>query len=232
MNCGICEKALSGEDFKKGIPVSSNYYICSECSKYVTTGNSSIPATERFWKLKYAYEKANDKPALQRFIDDRIETIKKSMSDDELAVVSVLSKQIRQDAMKDVLEKEREEKEKKSNVAAESFDERVTRGIVLVTTDFVTGHSIKKMLGPVSGCIAVGAGVIKSYMASISATFGTKSESFSKKMAKTIAEAETAMLEEAKDMGANAVIDVHYAISNFAADMTGVLVTGTAVVIA
>lgn len=111
------------------------------------------------------------------------------------------------------------------------FEDMVKSDIVLVTTDFVTGHEIKHMLGPVSECMAVGAGMLKSYFASWSATLGTKSNSFSKKFFKTRHGAEKAMLQEARELGANAVIDVHYAISNFASDLTGVLVTGTAVVI-
>ena len=103
--------------------------------------------------------------------------------------------------------------------------------IPIVTTDFITGKTILEMKGPVSACVVFGAGAIKSWASNFSAFFGSKSQGFSRKTDETRYEAEKILIENAINLGANAVIDVHYSISNYYADLTGILVTGTAVII-
>lgn len=103
--------------------------------------------------------------------------------------------------------------------------------IPIVTTDFITGKNIQEMKGPVSACVVFGAGAIKSWASNFSAFFGSKSYGFSRKTDETRYEAEKILIENAIALGANAVIDVHYSISNYYSDLTGILVTGTAVVV-
>ena len=86
------------------------------------------------------------------------------------------------------------------------------------------------MIGPVSGCITLGAGIIRSKMSEFSEFFGTQSKGFSRKLSRSRQLAEDLMMEEAKAIGANAVIDIHYQISNFGRELNGILVTGTAVI--
>lgn len=217
--CNICEKELTKTEYKDSDRVGT-YIICPDCQKYFSVEDSSIPKYDKWTKLVEISKRFKYDQWFERYIEAKANSIMNSMTEEEKADVD----RIKEQKNEEVLDKQRSE-------SATSFEKKIKNDIVLVTTDFVTGHTIKQMLGPVSGCTAFGAGMIKSYLASLSATLGTKSNSFSSKFSETRVDAEMAMLEEAKTLGANAVIDVHYAISNFAADLTGILVTGTAVVI-
>lgn len=218
--CTLCKKEMSKTEYVDSVSIGGDYYICPDCKKYIDIKNTSVANYEKYVKLIDVSCQYEEESWLKNYYEKTAEKIKTVLSEQEIEQAEVFSKQTKLATISENRSK-----------AAESFADRINQDIVLVTTDFVTDHSIKHMLGPVSGCTAIGAGFFKSYLASLSATFGTTSGSFSEKVSKARFEAERAMLNEAKALGANAVIDVHYAISNFAADLTGILVTGTAVVV-
>lgn len=103
--------------------------------------------------------------------------------------------------------------------------------LIMSTTDTVPGYEVVEILGPVTAVSTYGAGFIKTFMASVSATLGTQSNAFNNKYQEIIITGENLLCERAVEMKANAVIDIHYSVSNFAADLSGVLISGTAVVL-
>ncbi|MBO4388349.1 MAG: heavy metal-binding domain-containing protein [Spirochaetales bacterium] len=216
--CAMCGNEMTGDEYRNSLDVGTDH-ICPACKKFVDVYDDSVPKIQKLARMGEATQFMKD-GFLKLYLTKRMKLIIDSIPEEE----KKQALELQSTAQKKEIDLKRAE-------SASQFEDKLNSGIVLVTTDFIPGHNIKHMLGPVSGCVAFGAGVLKTYAASLSATFGTKSSSFSKQIAHTRREAEMAMLEEARSLCANAVIDVHYTVSNFAADLTGVLVTGTAVVI-
>jgi len=107
--------------------------------------------------------------------------------------------------------------------------------MLITTTPNVEGKSINKYLGLVSGEAILGANIFKDFFAGIRDIVGGRSAAYEKELrrAKDVAIAE--MVEQAKGMGANAIIgvDLDYETigSGSGSNMLMVSANGTAVVI-
>lgn len=80
--------------------------------------------------------------------------------------------------------------------------------IILVTTPHIPGYRIKRVLGVVHGMTARTRGVGGKFIASIQATFGGEVSAFTKEMQKAKREALERLVEEARKLGANAVVGI------------------------
>jgi uncharacterized protein YbjQ (UPF0145 family) len=105
--------------------------------------------------------------------------------------------------------------------------------MILSTTNNIEGKKAVKYLGLVSGDAILGANIFRDFFASIRDIVGGRSAAYEKELrnAKDIALGE--MREQAKNLGANAIvgIDIDYETIGTNASMLMVSASGTAVVV-
>ncbi len=103
--------------------------------------------------------------------------------------------------------------------------------MIVVTTDFVTGKKIVKMLGLVRGnsirCRHMG----KDILAGFRNIVGGEVPEYTKMMAESREQSIDRMVAEAKSLGANAVIEINFSTSMMMTSAAEILVYGTAVVL-
>lgn len=105
--------------------------------------------------------------------------------------------------------------------------------MIVSTTPTIEGHPVRCYLGLVCGEAILGANVIKDFFAGIRDIVGGRSAAYEQEMRKARQIALNEALEEAKALGANAVIgvDIDYEVVGQGGSMMMVSVSGTAVVI-
>ncbi len=102
---------------------------------------------------------------------------------------------------------------------------------MVATTFQLEGYKIKKSLGVVRGITVRSRSVIGSFGASIQTIFGGNITILTDLCEKARAEAFEIMLNHADQMGANAIVGVHYDANELMVGVTEVLCYGTAVVV-
>lgn len=100
---------------------------------------------------------------------------------------------------------------------------------IITTSPFIEGYEIVKYLGIVSGEASIGTGIFAEFHAGVADFFGTDSGAYSSKIGKSKALALGAMRNNAKKIGANAVIAVDIDIMSTDANMFITCANGTAV---
>lgn len=219
--CAVCGKVLKWTDMPNAKCINTMSYVCKECNEkyliYDKDISSSDLKTQVADIINNSESSAELKDYLTKIITDKEENEYKIDHDDDIARQKKLEEDLKLQETREDLEQELKQR-------------FINNEVILVTTDYITDHEIKTMIGPVSGCITLGAGIIRSKMSEFSEFFGTQSKGFSRKLSRSRQLAEDLMMEEAKAIGANAVIDIHYQISNFGRELNGILVTGTAVI--
>jgi uncharacterized protein YbjQ (UPF0145 family) len=105
-------------------------------------------------------------------------------------------------------------------------------GMIVTTTDGIDGRRIAAYLGVVSGEAIMGTNIFRDFFAGIRDIVGGRSGSYEKELRKAKELAMEAMIEEAKALGAEAVVavDLDYeTINGSDKTMLMVVVNGTAV---
>jgi uncharacterized protein YbjQ (UPF0145 family) len=102
---------------------------------------------------------------------------------------------------------------------------------IVTTTPSVPGYKIVKVLGVVSGITARTRGVGGQIVAGVQSLFGGEVSAFTKEMLKARDEAIQRAIDQAKTLGANAIIGLDFETTEIAASIVMVSATGTAVVI-
>jgi len=106
--------------------------------------------------------------------------------------------------------------------------------MLVLTTPTIEGHPIRKYLGLVTGEAILGANIFKDFFAGIRDIVGGRSGAYEKELRKAKDLALEEMMEQAKSMGANAVIGVDLDYETIgvgqAGNMLMVSASGTAVV--
>lgn len=134
----------------------------------------------------------------------------------------------RRKAEQEQLEEQQKIKQERKN----EMEAALTKGeVVITTTTFFPGHEVLSILSVVSGCVAIGSGVFTYFKSSFSDFFGAESKGLARKLLEARRAADDQMKEQAESMGANAVINAAYSISNFTRDISEILATGTAVIL-
>lgn len=105
-----------------------------------------------------------------------------------------------------------------------------TKDFPLTTSPAFDNYTITDYIGIVSGESFLGTGIFSDVASALSDTFGTESENLRDKMKKARAYATQRMVSDAYDLGANAIVGVHYEYFSMASNMLAVSVSGTAVV--
>ncbi len=104
--------------------------------------------------------------------------------------------------------------------------------MILTTTPSIEGKTIKRYVGIVTGEAILGANLFKDLFASITDIVGGRSAAYERELIRARQVAFQELEEEAKKLGANAVvgIDLDYEVVGQKGSMLMVSVSGTAVV--
>ena len=103
--------------------------------------------------------------------------------------------------------------------------------MIMVTTDFVKGKEIKKMLGLVRGNTIRARHIGRDIKAGLKGIVGGEITDYTKMMAESREQALDRMVEEAEQLGANAIINVRFTTSMIMQSAAEILAFGTAVIV-
>ncbi len=103
--------------------------------------------------------------------------------------------------------------------------------MILVTTDFVPGKEIKKVLGLVRGNTIRARHIGRDISAALKNIVGGEIRDYTKMMAESREQALDRMVEEAESLGANAIINVRFTTSMIMQSASEILAYGTAVIV-
>jgi uncharacterized protein YbjQ (UPF0145 family) len=105
--------------------------------------------------------------------------------------------------------------------------------MILSTTNNIEGKKVVKYLGLVSGDAILGANIFRDFFASIRDIVGGRSAAYEKELRKAKNIALEEMEEQAKNLGANAIIgiDIDYETIGTNSSMLMVSANGTAIVV-
>jgi uncharacterized protein YbjQ (UPF0145 family) len=101
--------------------------------------------------------------------------------------------------------------------------------LIVTTTPTIEGKSINDYIGVVTGEAIMGANVFRDFFASITDIVGGRSAAYEKELGKARKVAMDEMVEQAKDLGGNAVVGVDLDYEVIRDGMLMVSVSGTAV---
>ncbi len=103
--------------------------------------------------------------------------------------------------------------------------------ILMVTTNYVSGKKITKVLGTVWGITVRSRGLGGNIMASLRSLGGGEIKEYSKMLSDARATAMARLSDSATQLGANAVIEMRFDSSDIGQIMTEIVAYGTAVVV-
>lgn len=103
--------------------------------------------------------------------------------------------------------------------------------MIITTTESIPGRSVARTLGLVRGSAIRGRHLGKDLIAHLRNAVGGEIPEYTKMMSESREQALDRMLEEARELGANAIVGVRFATSSMMAGAAEILVYGTAVVI-
>ncbi len=103
--------------------------------------------------------------------------------------------------------------------------------MIMVTTDFIPGKTIKKTFGLVRGNTIRARHIGKDISAALRNIVGGEIRDYTKMMAESREQALDRMVEEAKELGANAVLNIRFATSMIMQSASEILAYGTAVIV-
>jgi uncharacterized protein YbjQ (UPF0145 family) len=103
--------------------------------------------------------------------------------------------------------------------------------MILVTTDFVPGKTIKKNLGLVRGNTIRARHLGHDILAFLRNIVGGEIRDYTKMMAEAREQALDRMIQEAESLGANAVLNVRFTTSMIMQSASEILAFGTAVIV-
>ncbi|HEX5127329.1 MAG TPA: YbjQ family protein [Rhodocyclaceae bacterium] len=102
----------------------------------------------------------------------------------------------------------------------------------MVTTAFeIPGHTITRNLGLVRGITVRSRSIVGNFFGGLQSLFGGNITIYTDLCERARAETYELMCEHARELGANAIIAVHYDATELMAGLTEVLCYGTAVVV-
>lgn len=103
--------------------------------------------------------------------------------------------------------------------------------MILVTTEFVPGKEIKKVVGLVRGNTIRARHLGRDISAALKNIVGGEIRDYTKMMAESREQAIDRMIEEAESLGANAIINVRFTTSMIMQSASEILAYGTAVIV-
>lgn len=103
--------------------------------------------------------------------------------------------------------------------------------MLLVTTDEIPGRKIKKVLGLVKGNTIRARHLGRDLMAALRNLVGGEITDYTKMLAESREQAIDRMVEQAEEMGANAIVGIRFTTSSVMQGAAELLVYGTAVIV-
>ncbi|MDE1767902.1 MAG: heavy metal-binding domain-containing protein [Candidatus Micrarchaeota archaeon] len=103
--------------------------------------------------------------------------------------------------------------------------------LTVVTTNYVPGNRITKVLGPTFGIIVRSRGLGGNIVAGLRGIVGGEIDEYTKMLSEAREHAIARMEENAKALGANAVVEMRFDSADIGQIMTEVVAYGTAVII-
>ncbi len=103
--------------------------------------------------------------------------------------------------------------------------------MIIVTTDFIPGKEITEVLGMARGNTVRARAVGKDIMAMLRNVIGGEVTEYTKMIAESREQALDRMAQNAKEMGANAILNVRFGTSMVMTGAAEILAYGTAVVV-
>jgi uncharacterized protein YbjQ (UPF0145 family) len=103
--------------------------------------------------------------------------------------------------------------------------------MIMVTIDSVPGKTIKKTFGLVRGNTIRARHIGKDILAALRNIVGGEIRDYTKMMAESREQALDRMVEEAKELGANAILNIRFATSMIMQSASEILAYGTAVIV-
>jgi uncharacterized protein YbjQ (UPF0145 family) len=103
--------------------------------------------------------------------------------------------------------------------------------MILVTTDFVPGKEIKKVVGLVRGNTIRARHIGRDISAALKNIVGGEIRDYTKMMAESREQSIDRMVEEAESLGANAIINIRFTTSMIMQSASEILAYGTAVIV-
>lgn len=103
--------------------------------------------------------------------------------------------------------------------------------IIVVTTNYVPGSRITKVIGPSFGIVVRSRGIGGNIVAGLRSLAGGEINEYTKMLSEAREHAVQRLMENAKALGANAVVDMRFDSSEIGQVMTEVVSYGTAVVV-
>jgi len=107
----------------------------------------------------------------------------------------------------------------------------MTTSLFVTTSTSLEGYKVTKQLGLVRGITVRSRSVVGNFAGGILAIFGGRNSIYTELCEKAREEAYDLLMDHAKKMGANAVINMRYDANEVMPGMTEVLAYGTAVVV-
>jgi uncharacterized protein YbjQ (UPF0145 family) len=104
-------------------------------------------------------------------------------------------------------------------------------GVIVVTTPFVSGYRVTRVIGATFGLIVRSRGLGQNLFAFFRAWGGGEIKVYTKLLEQVRQQAMERLAEHAKSLGANAVVSTGFDTSEMGTAMTEVLAYGTAVVV-
>jgi len=101
--------------------------------------------------------------------------------------------------------------------------------MIVTTTDYIPGYEIEEIIGVVMGNTVRAKHIGKDILAGLKNIIGGEIEEYTEMLKDARVEAMNRMINEAKKIGANAVINVRFATSQTMAGAAELLAYGTAV---
>ncbi|MEM0201124.1 MAG: heavy metal-binding domain-containing protein [Candidatus Micrarchaeaceae archaeon] len=101
----------------------------------------------------------------------------------------------------------------------------------VVTTNYVPGKKITKVIGPVFGIIVRSRGVGGNIVAGIRGLIGGEIDEYTQMLSEAREHAIQRMIDDAKKLGANAILDMRFDSADIGQVMTEVVAYGTGVVV-
>ncbi len=103
--------------------------------------------------------------------------------------------------------------------------------MLVVTTETVSGHVVRETLGPAFGVIVRSRGAGGNLVASLRSIFGGEIYEYTQMLEQARRQAMDRMVQNARMMGANAVVMMRFDSSEIGTNMSEIVAYGTAVVI-
>ncbi|MBU1097923.1 MAG: hypothetical protein CVV23_04265 [Ignavibacteriae bacterium HGW-Ignavibacteriae-2] len=103
--------------------------------------------------------------------------------------------------------------------------------MILTTSSFVAGKEVKKTFGVVRGNTVRARNLGRDILAAFKNLVGGEIEEYTKLMAESREQSIDRMIEQAKALGANAIIDIDFSTSYIMQNAAEILVYGTAVLV-